>query len=339
MTRYYDLDHDSDLAQLNDALSRVGDAHDADIEARTASAMQDWNRERTARTVWNLQNPDGDDRGDSEWVGAGHPAVAAMKVVRRALSSYQLHGDLSLAPGMLERRAGNGQYATTDGRVMVQGRIALPSGHTVNFEAPVNIKGARAREPAVIRVDGITHVIAQQTFDSLRDSSTFMQKELLRSNMFSPPPDDPDRAGERPIVRPGMFRTLASELRGAAGSAEGRPQTRLMSRQAYLQDVDLGLQDVEWNGEAGVPLDDQDADWRGLDPAERPVDVERGNIFVGATVRAAKDIVIKGTGIRIDTIPKGTEGLVLRDFDGTGNSWIVEFPGRTVNALAIDLKG
>lgn len=340
MTRFYDRDSDADLNAMHDALERVGAAHEDEVAARTVSAMRDWNQERLARTVWNLENPNEADRGDTEWVGAGHPAVAAMKVVRRALSPYQLHGDLTLAPGMLERRAGHGQYATTDGRVVVQGRIALPSGHTVNFEAPVNISGARAREPAVIRVDGVTHVIAQQTFDSFRDSATFMKKELLRSNMFSPPPDDPDRAGERPIVSPGMFRTLASDLRGAAGSAEGRPQARLLSRQAYLQDVDLGLQDVEWNGEPGIPLDDQDAPWRSLDPAERPVDVsdERDGIFVGATVRAATDIVIKGTGIRLEVIPKGTEGLVLRDFDGAGNSWIVEFPHRTVNALAIDLK-
>lgn len=339
MTRFYARDSDTDLDGITDALERVRVAHEAEVDQRTAEAMRDWNAERSARTVWNLHNPNEDDRGDSEWVGAGHPAVAAMKVVRRALSPYQLHGDLTLAPGTLERRAGHGQYATTDGRVMVQGRIALPSGHTVNFDAPVNINGARAREPVVIRIDGVTHVIAQQTFDALRDSATFMRKELMRSNMFSPPPDDPDRAGERPIVSPGMFKTLASQLRGAPASAEGRPAARLLARQAYLQDIDVGLQDVEWNGEPGIPLDDQDAPWRSLDPAERPVDVskERDGIYIGATVRAANDIVIKGTGIRIEVIPKGTEGRVLRDFDGAGNSWVVEFPHRTVNALAIDL--
>jgi len=297
---------------------------DQDHSAMQQSLREHYAQKTAGQLRWNMS----EEPTNSEWVGAQHPSHVALRVVHRALDSYRLHGRLELQGAEVVRYDGAGAHGTAEGRVTVQGRIVLPNAHAVHFDTPVEIRQGRAQEPVVLRIDGVPHIIAQQTFDDFNNSATFYKKRDMRHDMFSPPPDDRQRdMGAEPIVHPGMYKLMAaaeiSSRELSCSYGEGRVQSELPKREAVFQAIDVGLQTRE-----------DEPDMSNLDPAERAL----SPIRMGCIVKALDDIPVKGTGIVLSMIAKGTEGQVLRDFDGTGNSFLVEFPFRTVHVLASDIQ-
>lgn len=275
---------------------------------------------------WNMN--DAPDAPDRNWVGSKSPYAVAIDAVQRALGSYQLGGKLQLLGGRFSRTAGGeSAHGMLEGTVVVEARLELPSAHIVQFNVPVAVRAGRVQDPAVIIHDSETKIIAQQTFDAICASATFFQKAPDRANLFSPPPDAPSRSEYRPIVRPGMFRLIGENMKNA--DHRDRMHKRMANIGAILEQADEARRQVFAQAMV-APVEDNAC----TDPCNMPPP-EMGT---GTCVRAARDIMVKGRGCIVQTISEGTEGCVIRDWDGTGAKFMVEFPFRTAIVDAADIE-
>lgn len=255
---------------------------------------------------WNLPVEESWEDGAS--IGNQHPGAAALMVVRKVLSEFEMPTAPELRYHGMKRASGHGAFGMSDGIVYVQATLHSLSGPRHHIDIPVIMREGRVLAPSILEHNGTKRIITQHTFDDILGMGEFTAHLPDRPNMYAPPPDKDAAAKSRrqvPRIHPGVFSTLPS--RTLIGSAV----------RGFYQPDAFGV--VE-NGTLG--RDVPGADGSHLDVAERPT---RGMHTPGQRVRMKREHKVRGWEGMEYTIPRGARGQVIRDMDGAGRVYYVYF--------------
>ena len=192
---------------------------------------------------WNMPIEQG--MKDGQALGNQHPGAAAILIVRRALSEYEIPTEVDLRYHGIKRASGHGAYNVDEGIVFVQATLHSISGPRHHIDIPVIIREGRVLAPSILLHEGSPRILTQHTFDDIIGRGEFTAKMPDRPTMFAPPPDKDAAARPRrevPRVAPGMFKVLPSRtlIRGAiTGVHQGQA-----AETAAEKFLDMGFQDV-----------------------------------------------------------------------------------------------
>jgi hypothetical protein len=288
--------------------SRLGQAvgRPSAFEPSASQQMLD-EADRLSRTAagWNLPVEEAFDDGQS--IGNQHPGAAALLIVRKVLSEFEMPTSPDLRYHGMKRASGHGASGMSDGIVYVQATLHSLSGPRHFVDIPVIIREGRVLAPSILEHNGQKRIITQHTFDDILGMGEFTARLPDRPNMFAPPPDKDasGRSREVPRLHPGMYKALPS--RTLIGSAV----------RGFYQPDAFGV--VE-NGALG--RDVPGAGGSHLDVAERPT---KDMHTPGQRVRMKREHQVRGRDGIGYTIPRGARGKVIRDMDGAGRVYYVYF--------------
>jgi hypothetical protein len=237
----------------------------------------------------------------------------AIEFVRSILAEYTLPSMPSLSYSGTRKANIDGNIDIIDGVITVSASMKTASGIGVAFDVPVLIRGGEMQEPSVIMYKGIPRLLSQSTFDSIVADNTIIDRYPARSMYSAPDKNVGTHKQPMPRYRGNVFsiNALRNEIRSAIGLCG--------YRRSYESEVGMG---------ADIGIDKLACDsW---DPAERGV----GGVHSSSKIRKLKsDVEVKDRGGVTYKYKAGSEVIVLRDLDGTGEQFVVQFPDTKLSAI------
>lgn len=281
-------------------------AQDPMIRSETGPELDPEELERLREgTEWELEYQQGKRQAGSGWdlredpegaykIGGQHPGIAAVLLVRKALSEFDIPTPMNLRYAGMKRVTGKPPYHIGDGHIMVRAELMSLSSVRHWVDIPVVVKSGRMLHPAVLLHNASPRVITQHTLDDILKQGDVMVQDPPRRTMYSPPNEHKVKRPRVPAVQPGLFSALPgrAHIRAAlVGRRTAAPEHR--------------------------------------DRAEMPADE---SLPCGREITLSNDVEVRDRGGVVYTLSSGTKGTIVRDIEGDNRRYYVNFPSEGFRA-------
>jgi len=294
--------------------------------------VADHTRGRSAAVQWNMSRRN-DLQGMGAPIGSQHPGTAAVLAVKAALAEFDLPPyDMRVAG--THRAAGHGGHNMSDGRVTVEVTLHNLSGPNHVVDVPVQVRSGRLLDPGVLLDNGSRRVMTQHTFDDIIARGSFQAPVQDRQHMYARPGDnwrEPKQYMQITRVGPySLGQAPGRALRASAADAASALVSQGHKRAALTAMVRTGMTGV-WHAPEVHTAQDTGGETGGggeASPAYYLDDAERAQpeIMLGDAVKLRRGLQVPARDGLLYDLPKGMEGEVARDLDGTGAHLYVYFP-------------